>query len=91
MHPQTWSLDPPRILTRRELSMVLADAATNADQTPTCSSASDWRFAYRKTKRPRPYRNGQGRRDLLGLVASTTAATTATTATTAVAAAATAA
>jgi hypothetical protein len=30
MHPQTWSLDPTRILTRRELSMVLADAAKNA-------------------------------------------------------------
>jgi len=68
MHPQTWSLDPTRILTRRELSMVLADAATNADQTPTCSSVSDRRFACRKTKRPRPYRNGQGRRDLLGFL-----------------------
>ena len=26
MHPQTWSLDPTRILTRRELTAVLADA-----------------------------------------------------------------
>jgi integrase len=26
MHPQTWSLDPTRILTRRELATVLADA-----------------------------------------------------------------
>jgi integrase len=26
MHPQTWPLDPTRILTRRELASVLADA-----------------------------------------------------------------
>jgi hypothetical protein len=30
MHPPTWTVDPTRILTRRELSMVLADAAKNA-------------------------------------------------------------